>query len=148
MLLATQGGEGAGQEQGEDLAMHILVVEDVIPNQLVARKLIEKIGHTVDIAENGLEAVKAVKRNRYDLVFMDMRMPEMDGLAATRAIRDLGGRYRQLPIIAMTANATAEDRSACLDAGMNDFVSKPINRVQLGDTLHAIALSLSQDRPK
>ena len=122
--------------------MRILVVEDIVPNQLVARKLIEKMGHQVDVAANGQEALERVRQGRYQLVFMDMRMPGMDGLAATRAIRQLDGDYRRLPIIAMTANATGEDREACLDAGMNDFISKPINRVQLRDTLAAVAAGL------
>ncbi len=123
--------------------LQILVVEDVVPNQIVARKLIEKLGHSVDIAGNGLEALNAVRQAHYDLVFMDMRMPEMDGLQATRAIRALNGEFRRLPIIAMTANATRDDRAACLDAGMNDFISKPINHVELGDTLAALAASLN-----
>lgn len=122
--------------------LRVLVAEDVIPNQLVAKKLIEKLGHQVQVANNGEEAVNAVRENRFDLVFMDMRMPLMDGLTATREIRILEGESRCLPIIAMTANATSEDKRQCLEAGMNDFISKPINRDQLSDTLRMVARRL------
>ncbi len=111
--------------------LNVLVAEDVLANQVVARKLIEKFGHKVHIAENGLAAVEAVQNRHFDLVFMDMKMPEMDGLAATRQIRQLGHEASQLPIIAMTANATREDKDECLQAGMNDFIAKPINIEEL-----------------
>jgi CheY-like chemotaxis protein len=84
----------------------------------------------VQIAENGKDAVTAVEAADYDLVLMDCQMPEMDGFAATRAIRNLD-RGRQLPIIAMTANAMAEDRQICLEAGMDDYLAKPISTEQL-----------------
>ena len=82
----------------------------------------------VDVVGDGLEAVEAASSFAYDMIFMDMRMPEMDGLAATRLIRQRGGTLAQVPIIALTANAFPEDVKACLNAGMNQFVTKPVSR--------------------
>jgi CheY-like chemotaxis protein len=115
--------------------LRVLVVEDNVVNQLVARKLIGKYGHSVDVAANGLEALKAVADHAYDLVFMDVRMPEMDGLSATREIRAMKGDERMVPIVAMTANATNEDVHECRESGMDDFVSKPINALKLWEIL-------------
>ena len=116
-------------------SLRILVAEDVMVNQLVTRKLLEKIGHRVDVVANGIEAVDAVSKRPYDVVFMDIRMPEMDGLEATRLIRRLKGNNSDLPIIAMTANATQEDKQECFEVGMTDFVSKPVNKVKIQTAL-------------
>ena len=113
---------------------HVLLAEDDPVNQQVATAFLEMSGLQVTRANNGLEAVDLVKRERFDAVLMDMQMPEMDGLHATRAIRLLPHAAR-LPIIAMTANAMDEDRQACLAAGMNAHVSKPINPKELVRTL-------------
>ena len=109
----------------------ILVAEDNKVNQMLAVKLLEKAGHRADVVGNGIEAIDAVRKLPYDLVLMDMQMPEMDGLEATRRIRALAGDIAKIPIIAMTANARPEDRWTCLDSGMNDFVTKPIDRADL-----------------
>jgi signal transduction histidine kinase/CheY-like chemotaxis protein len=114
----------------------VLLVEDNIVNQQVARAFLEKAGMVVTIAGNGLEAVDAIKRTRFDAVLMDMQMPEMDGLQATRAVRALP-EGRDLPIIAMTAAAMQQDKQDCLDAGMNAHVSKPIDPKELVQTLLA-----------
>ena len=119
--------------------LRVLVVEDVIPNQIIARKLIEKFGHRVDIAANGIEAIDAVENRPYDLIFMDIRMPEMDGLSATQAIRQLNNRSSHIPIVAMTANAYKEDIKECLDAGMDDFISKPVKIENLQSVLNRYA---------
>ena len=109
----------------------ILVAEDNKVNQMLAVKLLDKAGHRADVVGNGIEAIDAVRKRPYDAVLMDMQMPEMDGLEATRRIRALAGDIAAIPIIAMTANARPEDRWKCLDSGMNDFVTKPIDRVEL-----------------
>ena len=101
----------------------VLLVEDNPVGALLARTLLRREGCIVETAANGDEAIAAVKRARFDLVFMDMRMPGMDGPSATRAIRATGDRT---PIVALTANAFAEDRKACLDAGMDDHLTKPL----------------------
>jgi len=114
---------------------HVLVAEDNEINQQVARELLEKLGLRVTIVANGREAVQAVEQQAFDAVFMDLQMPIMGGLEATRAIRR-HDHLQQLPIIAMTANAMAGDREACLAAGMNDHVAKPIELKELVETLN------------
>jgi hypothetical protein len=111
--------------------LRILVVEDNAINQQVAVGLLATLGHTADVANDGLEALSLLGACDYDLVLMDMQMPRMDGLAATRAIRALPGRAATTAIVAMTANAMESDRRACLEAGMNDYIAKPINRRHL-----------------
>jgi signal transduction histidine kinase/ActR/RegA family two-component response regulator len=110
--------------------LRILLAEDNAINQKVAARLLERMGHEVDLADDGRKAVAAVERAAYDLVLMDCQMPEMDGFAAARAIRllDCG---RTLPIVAMTANAMAGDRGRCLESGMDDYLAKPISLAKL-----------------
>jgi two-component system, sensor histidine kinase and response regulator len=112
----------------------VLLVEDNDINQQVARELLEDAGLSVDVASDGRVALDMVQRAAYDLVFMDMQMPVMDGLAATRRLRATAG-LGWLPIVAMTANAMESDRQRCLEAGMNDVVVKPIDPEALWDTL-------------
>ncbi len=103
----------------------VLLAEDNQINAVLATTIIKRAGHSVDVATNGAEAVDAVKAADYDIILMDMHMPEVDGLEATRRIRSLDGPMRRAPIIALTANAMAADRQKCLASGMDDFLSKP-----------------------
>lgn len=118
-------------DQVDNVALPLLLAEDNKINQKLALALLGRLGYTVDLAENGLEAVEAVMKKRYALILMDMQMPEMDGLEATRKIRSLEGINAGIPIVALTANAMQSDFNACTDAGMNDFLTKPINRDNL-----------------
>ena len=110
---------------------YVLVVEDNIVNQMVTLHMLETAGCRVDVAANGIEAVAATNTLSYDLILMDIHMPEMDGLAATRRIRQLESAGRRVPIIAVTADANADDRENYLDAGMDDYLPKPIHTGRL-----------------
>ncbi|MCA8938450.1 MAG: response regulator, partial [Planctomycetes bacterium] len=100
--------------------------EDNEVNQLLAKRMLAKLGCIVEIAENGQVAIDAAKSSHFDLLFMDCQMPKVDGYAATRSIRALPSPVCDLPIVAMTANAMQGDREKCLDAGMDDYISKPV----------------------
>lgn len=113
----------------------ILLVEDNLVNQKLAQTLLSKAGHRIALAVNGIEAVERAGRNVYDLILMDVQMPGMDGLEATRQIRNLSEPFASQPIIAMTANAMKGDREKCIQAGMNDYLSKPIDRHELLDKI-------------
>ena len=124
--------------------LRILSADDNATNQIVVVKMLQGLGVQVDTVGNGAEAVTAVSRFPYDVVLMDMRMPEMDGLQAARTIRSRAGK-NDLPIIAVTANAFADDVNACFDAGMDDFVVKPIRKKALVDAILRV-LRGSSDR--
>lgn len=134
----SETGAAAAREKPVPVAdsRRILLAEDNKVNQMLAVNLLTKAGHRVDVVGNGVEAIDAVRRRPYDLVLMDVQMPEMDGLEATRRIRAMAGDYGGIPIIAMTANARPEDRWVCLENGMNDFITKPID---LSDMLNKVA---------
>jgi signal transduction histidine kinase/ActR/RegA family two-component response regulator len=121
-------------------ALRVLLVEDHVINQLLATKLIERTGHHVTLAQNGQEGLDAVMQGRFDVVFMDMQMPVMDGLESTRCIRQFERDNSRAPvtIVAMTANALPSDRQACADAGMDHFLSKPFK----ADDLRQLLLDL------
>ncbi|HEX8991031.1 MAG TPA: response regulator, partial [Anaerolineales bacterium] len=112
----------------------------------LALRLLEQMGYRADVASNGLEAVESVQRQTYDVILMDVQMPEMDGLDATRAIRKLKG-VQQPRIVAMTANAMQGDREMCLAAGMDDYISKPIRVAELSQALLNTKPARLQPRP-
>ena len=111
---------------GERLPLNILLAEDNPINQIVAASILDEMAYKVDIVENGLQAIAALRKKPYQVILMDMQMPEMGGLEATRHIRAEFAPERQPIIIAMTANAMEGDKQSCLDAGMNDYISKPV----------------------
>lgn len=118
-------------EQGSsrtEFSGRVLVVEDGLANQTLIKSILEKLGFVVTIADNGLEAIDAVKNQHFEMIFMDMQMPNMNGYEATGRFRSLG---INMPIIAMTANTAAEDKKQCLAAGCDDFVPKPIDKAYL-----------------
>ncbi len=119
--------------------LHILLAEDNEINQKVAVALLKKSGHTVQIAQNGHEAVLAVQQGVFDVILMDMHMPEMDGLAATRAIRCMPAPVCSLPIVALTAAGTLSDIQTCMDAGMNYFLVKPFRMERLDGILQELS---------
>ncbi len=112
-------------------ALKVLLVEDNPINQRVADGMLKRLGHAVVLAENGREAVEAAQERDFDLVLMDIHMPEMDGLEATRSLRAMGGALARLPIVALTASAMTEERQACFDAGMDEVLTKPLTLATL-----------------
>lgn len=130
------GKEEPMEEQEAVGSLHLLVVEDVEINQLVARRLLEKQGHRVTIAANGREAVERWRNGSFDAIFMDVQMPEMDGLEAARRIRHLEAESgSHVFICAMTANAMKGDDTRCFEAGMDAYVSKPVKGTDLAEIL-------------
>jgi CheY-like chemotaxis protein/HPt (histidine-containing phosphotransfer) domain-containing protein len=119
--------------------LRILIAEDNATNQMVVTRMLKEFDIDLHVARDGVETVEAASQDDFDAIFMDMRMPRMDGLEATRAIRALGGARGEIPIIALTANAFADDVKACRDAGMDDFVAKPIRKRLLVEKLAVIA---------
>jgi len=115
--------------------LNVLLAEDNLINQVYARNVLDRMGATVTVANNGQEALDLVQKHDFDLVLMDCQMPTMDGYEATRAIRKLGNEYATLPVIALTAFAMAEDRDICIAAGMDDYVTKPVDRNILVKTI-------------
>jgi len=116
--------------------LRILLAEDNVVNQKLALRLLQQMGYRADLASNGIEAVESVERQAYDVVLMDVQMPEMDGLEATRRITAAWPAGKRPRIVAMTANAMQGDREMCLAAGMDDYVTKPIRVDELVDALN------------
>jgi signal transduction histidine kinase/CheY-like chemotaxis protein/HPt (histidine-containing phosphotransfer) domain-containing protein len=127
--------------------LRVLIAEDNPTNQFVVRKMLSEFRLSLHMAANGQEAIESAATFSPDVIFMDMRMPEVDGLAATRRIRAMGGVFETLPICAVTANAFADDIRACREAGMNDFIAKPIRKAHLVDKLAQVAEAMLAGRP-
>jgi CheY-like chemotaxis protein len=126
---------GINRDLGARHPLRILLAEDNPVNQKLAIRLLEQIGYRAEIAGNGLEAISAIEGSVYDVVLMDVQMPELDGLEATRRIRHRWPGAAGPRIVAMTANAMEGDREACLEAGMDDYISKPIRPEALSAAL-------------
>jgi two-component system, sensor histidine kinase and response regulator len=116
-------------------SLRILLADDNPLNCRLAVLMLEKAGHVIDVVEDGAAAIEAVRTRHYDLVLMDVQMPEVDGLEATRQMRRLPIAQAGVPVIAITANAMAGDDRRCLAAGMNDYITKPIDRARLLSTV-------------
>jgi len=124
----------------ENHPLRILLAEDNAVNQKLALKLLSQMGYRADVAGNGLEAIEAIERQKYDVVLMDVQMPEMDGLEASRQICSRWPRGKRPRIVAMTANAMQGDRERCLEAGMDDYVSKPVRVGELVNALNRVTI--------
>jgi CheY-like chemotaxis protein len=147
VLMGVLAGDTGGAQPAEagadgkaESSLRILLAEDNAVNQKVALRLLEQLGYRADVAWNGVEVLEALEREPYDVVLMDVQMPELDGLDATRRICERWSPGTRPRIIAMTANATVEDREACLASGMDDYVAKPVRP-------EALAEALSHARP-
>lgn len=119
--------------------LRILLAEDNIINQKVALRLLERMGYRADVAATGFEVLEALYRQHYDVVLMDVEMPDMDGVEATRRIREQWPASQQPYIIAMTAHAMESDRQWCLDVGMDEYLGKPVRVEALADRLRLVA---------
>jgi CheY-like chemotaxis protein len=135
-------GEAAPALSGPTRRLRVLLAEDNPVNQMLARRLLEKRGHAVTVVESGRAAIEAVRCQPFDVVLMDVQMPDLGGLEATAAIRQLeasrgpdASKRRRLPIIALTAHAMTGDRERCLSAGMDGYLSKPLRASDLFDAL-------------
>jgi CheY-like chemotaxis protein len=140
----TRGSDQNLVKDSQHQSARILLAEDNIVNQKVAMHLLSKLGHQVKLVENGLQAVMAMEQGEYDVILMDVQMPQMSGFEATSNIRILEKKLgKHTPIIAMTAHALHGDREKCIDAGMDDYISKPIHLKQLQLTLDKHIISIS-----
>jgi CheY-like chemotaxis protein len=130
---STPTPEKAGEVKKDTKKAPILLAEDNLVNQKIALTMLKKLGYLADLASNGVEALRAVENQKYSLIFMDVQMPEMDGLEATRQIRafEKASSAAETPIVAMTAHAMTGDREKCLQAGMNDYLTKPVQPSEL-----------------
>jgi CheY-like chemotaxis protein len=124
--------------------LRILLAEDNVVNQKLAMRILQQMGYRADLASNGIEAIESVRRQIYDVVLMDVQMPEMDGLDAARAICAKWSPRERPRIIAMTANAMQGDRDMCLAAGMDDYLTKPIRVERLVEALNLVSARASR----
>jgi two-component system, sensor histidine kinase and response regulator len=144
--IVTRGSLTTG-EAARRYTGHVLLVEDNAVNQKVAVRFLERMGCKVRVADNGAEGVKAWQEGRFDIVLMDLQMPVMDGLTATRSIRAMeeAGNRESTPIVALTANAMAGQLERCMEAGMSGFLTKPLEIARLHETLDRYGLGIAPD---
>ncbi len=139
-VIEGNGGQGKSSHDSDEQKLNprqkVLLAEDNLFNQKVACGMLEQLGCEVSVASDGIEALALAGKEEFDLIFMDCQMPRMDGFEASRRIRELSGTQAGIPIIALTANALGEARDACLAAGMDDFMTKPVKKDQLEETLN------------
>ncbi|QHN04967.1 response regulator [Granulicella sp. WH15] len=138
------------EERDPSRSLHILLAEDNVVNQKLATRMLEKRGHHVIVASNGREALEALDRKTYDLVLMDVQMPEMDGLTATRYLREkelAAGKDHHQPVVAMTALVMKGDRERCMEAGMDGYLSKPIRPQELDEVLDRYLMQQGDEEP-
>ena len=131
----------SSNESIPDKAYRVLLAEDSEANSYILQAYLEIAGHTVDRASNGVEALKLAETTPYDAILMDISMPEMDGLEATRRLRSSAGENQDTLVIALTAHVQKEIREECIEAGMNDFLAKPVSRDQLLETLDQLIVT-------
>jgi PAS domain S-box-containing protein len=143
---APHAGATEQPAHSDILNLRLLVAEDNATNQFLMRAILESLGHKITIANNGAEAVEMAKNYAFDAILMDVQMPVMDGPTATREIRHLGGRAAQLPIVALTANAMPGDRESYMAAGMDDYVSKPVDPAKLMEVLRGLMTAKAAER--
>jgi two-component system CheB/CheR fusion protein len=136
---ASPNSDLINPEFATNFPLRILLAEDNRVNQMVARRMFQRLGYQIDIAENGFDAVQATQEQVYDLILMDIQMPKMDGLTATKLIRS-SPLNSQTHIVAMTADAMPEDRQSCFDAGMNDYISKPVFMPEIIELLSSLKI--------
>ncbi len=129
-------------------ALRILLVDDIRTNQLLCQAMLKRLGTTATLAENGHEAVAAHRATVYDIILMDVEMPKLDGLAATRIIRSECTSHDRPWIIAVTAHATDSDRDRCLAAGMNDYLTKPIRLDRLATAIRRAETPRPETKPR
>ncbi len=144
-IITSHSVKDAGRQK-----IRILLAEDNVVNQEVAMKILEKFGYRADAVSNGHEVIKALESIPYDLVLMDCQMPEMDGYAATKIVRDMNTKVlnRNVPIIAMTANALPADRIKCIESGMDDYLPKPVKPADLAECIHKWISSAENEKLK
>jgi CheY-like chemotaxis protein len=153
-IAAAPAVQAAASDEADDVALlsglRVLIVEDNATNRLIAGRLLQAMGASVETAEDGILGLEAVEHGEpgYDLIFMDIQMPGMDGIEATRRIRELGGAASQTPIIAMTANALAHQQASYLAAGMNGAVAKPLSPGALVQAIAAVLTDPSEPARK
>jgi CheY-like chemotaxis protein len=134
----TAARSGIDPEMAARHPLRVLLAEDNVVNQKLALRLLQQMGYRADLASNGIEAIESVERQTYDVVLMDVQMPEMDGLEATRRICARWKPGARPRIVAMTANAMQGDREMCIEAGMDDYLTKPIRVDRLVEALHDV----------